>query len=146
MDTARESHDPVVRMLDAYRDAVFAKDVDAFVRLYDEDVHVFDMWGDWSLQGVAAWRRMAEGWFGSLGDERVVVTFDDVGSSVEHDLACGHATVTYSAQATDGAILRSLSNRMTVVLRRRDGEWKVVHEHTSAPIEHETLKARLQRA
>ena len=44
------------------------------------------------------------------------------------------------------AVLRSLSNRMTVVLRRRDGEWKVVHEHTSAPIEHETLKARLQRA
>ena len=67
-------------------------------------------------------------------------------SSVEQDLVCGHATVTYAAQGRDGTILRSLSNRMTVVLRRRDGAWKVVHEHTSAPIQHDTLKARLQRA
>jgi len=145
MNVADERNDPFVRMLHAYRDAVFAKDVEAFVRLYDADVHVFDMWGEWSMQGIAAWRRMAEGWFGSLGDERVRVTFDEVESFLDDAMACGHATVTYSAQATDGAILRSLSNRMTVVLQRRGVEWKVVHEHTSAPIEHGTLKARLQR-
>ena len=42
------------------------------------------------------------------------------------------------------AILRSLSNRMTVAMQRRGDDWKVVHEHTSAPIEHGTLKAQLQ--
>jgi len=139
------ANDPLARMLHAYRDAVFAKDVDAFVRLYDADVHVFDMWGEWSLQGIAAWRRMAEGWFGSLDDERVRVTFDDVESFVDDEMTCGYATVTYSALAADNTVLRSLSNRMTVVLQRRGEDWKVVHEHTSAPIEHETLKARLQR-
>ena len=139
------ANDPVARMLDAYREAVYAKDVDAFASLYDTNVHVFDMWGAWSLQGIAAWRGMAEGWFGSLGDERVRVEFDDVQSRVDESMACGHATVTYSAQAPDGATLRSLSNRMTVVLQRRGEAWKVVHEHTSAPIEHQTLKARLQR-
>ncbi|HEY1141824.1 MAG TPA: nuclear transport factor 2 family protein [Lysobacter sp.] len=138
-------NDPVAHMLDAYREAVFAKDVDAFVRLYDTNVHVFDMWGEWSLQGLKAWRGMAEGWFGSLGDERVLVTFDDVQSRVDESMAYGRATVTYSAQAPDGAILRSLSNRMTVVLQRHGDQWKVAHEHTSAPIEHQTLKARLQR-
>ena len=139
------ANDPFTRVLHAYRDAVFAKDVDAFVRLYDANVHVFDMWGDWSLQGIAAWRRMAEGWFGSLNDERVRVTFDDVESFVDDAMICGYATVTYSALASDDTVLRSLSNRMTVVLQRRGDDWKVVHEHTSAPIEHETLKARLQR-
>jgi len=139
------ANDPVARMLDAYREAVYAKDVDAFASLYDANVHVFDMWGAWSLQGIAAWRRMAEGWFGSLGDERVLVAFDDVHSFVDDAMAFGYATVTYSAQAPDGAILRSLSNRMTVALQRRGEAWKVVHEHTSAPIEHQTLKARLQR-
>ena len=138
-------NDPVTGMFDAYREAVYAKDVDAFVRLYHADVHVFDMWGEWSLQGIAAWRGMAEGWFGSLGDERVRVKFDDIESRVDESMAFGHATVTYSAQAADGAILRSLSNRMTVVLQRHGEDWKVVHEHTSAPIEHQTLKARLQR-
>ena len=96
MDSA---NGPVARMLDAYRETVFAKDVDAFVRLYDADVHVFDMWGQWSVQGIAAWRRVAEGWFGSLGDERVLVRFDDVESFVDDAMACGHATVTYTAQA-----------------------------------------------
>ena len=72
-------NDPFVHMLDGNRDAVFARDVDAFAALYDQDVHVFDMWGGWSLRGIAAWRRMAEGWFGSLGDERVRVTFDAPG-------------------------------------------------------------------
>lgn len=136
-------NDPFVQMLDGYRDAVFARDVDAFAALYDQDVHVFDMWGEWSLRGIAAWRRMAEGWFGSLGDERVRVTFDDVESIVGDAMTCGHATVTYSAQSADGAILRSLSNRMTAVLQQHGDGWKVVHEHTSAPIEHATLKAVL---
>ena len=92
------ANDPFVKMLDAYRDAVFAKDIEAFVRLYDTDVHAFDMWGEWSLRGIAAWRRMAEGWFGSLGDERVLVSFDAVGSFVDAAMVCGYATVTYSAQ------------------------------------------------
>jgi len=140
----KSANDPVARMLDAYRTSVLAKDVDAFVHLYDANVHVFDMWGEWSLQGIAAWRRMAEGWFGSLGDERVLVTFDDVQSFVDDAMALGYATVTYSAQAPGGAILRSLSNRMTVAMQRRGDDWKVVHEHTSTPIEHGTLKAQLQ--
>ncbi|WP_404615797.1 hypothetical protein [Rhodanobacter hydrolyticus] len=47
-----ERTDPVVQILDSYKAAVFAKDVDAFAALYDDDVHVFDMWGAWSLQGI----------------------------------------------------------------------------------------------
>ena len=32
-----------------------AKDVDAFAALFDVDVRVFDMWGVWSYDGIAAW-------------------------------------------------------------------------------------------
>jgi ketosteroid isomerase-like protein len=142
MDPANE---PFQLTLHAYRDAVLAKDVDAFVRLYDEDVHVFDMWKDWSLRGTAAWRRMAQGWFGSLGDERVRVEFDDIHSTMTDAMVCGHATVTYAAISNTGTVLRSLSNRMTLVLQRRGDGWKIVHEHTSAPIEHASMKPVLQR-
>jgi ketosteroid isomerase-like protein len=41
-------HTAVQRMLDAYRMAVYAKDVGAFVALYAEDCVVFDMWARWS--------------------------------------------------------------------------------------------------
>lgn len=65
--------------LQAYTDAVYAKDVDAFVAVFDDEVRVFDMWGSWSHDGIEAWRAMAVGWFDSLGDERVRVEFADVG-------------------------------------------------------------------
>ena len=137
--------DPVTTALEAYKAAVLAKDADAFCALYDTDIHVFDMWGKWQHQGLAAWRDMASGWFSSVGDERVVVEFSDVHSAVSGDLAFGHAFVRFSAETADGTELRSLNNRLTLVMRHQVDGWKIVHEYTSAPIEHTTTKAMLQR-
>jgi uncharacterized protein (TIGR02246 family) len=137
--------EPVRAILERYAAAVRAMDVDAFVALYDADVHVFDMWGQWSLHGIDAWREMARGWFASLGEEYVVVEFDGLEAMVADGLAIGHATTTYIAYAADGTRLRSLDNRITLVLRRQGKAWKVVHQHTSTPIEHGTLKGILQR-
>jgi uncharacterized protein (TIGR02246 family) len=135
----------VESLLDAYRDAVDAKDVDAFVAIFADDVRVFDMWGTWSHDGIDAWREMAEGWFGSLGDERVRVDFDDVQTTVGEDVAVLSAFVTFAGLSADGEELRSMNNRLTWGLRTVDGTWKVVHEHTSAPVEIATGKVDLRR-
>lgn len=137
--------DPVAHALAQYKAAAYAKDVDAFVSLYADDVHVFDMWNQWELRGIDAWRGMAQGWFGSLGAERVVVSFSDVASNVNAGIALGHATVTYTAVSAEGKELRSLDNRMTIALRRAGDEWKIFHEHTSGPIEHQSLKGMIKR-
>ncbi len=131
---------PVSRALEAYGAAVYAKDVEAFVAIYDWDVRVFDMWGEWSYDGLASWRGMAKGWFDSLGDERVVVEFEDVRIAAEGEMAIVHAYVVYKGVSAEGAELRAMQNRLTWALRRRDGDWKVVHEHTSAPADFETSK------
>jgi uncharacterized protein (TIGR02246 family) len=134
---------PVHQFLSAYRAAVLAKDVEAFAALYDEEVQIFDMWGNWSLQGIDAWRGMAEEWFASLGDETVVVDQHEVSSTETADLTLGTAILTYTARSAAGETLRSLSNRITVVLRRQREGWCAIHEHTSAPIQHQTTKAIL---
>lgn len=134
---------PLILVLDSYKQAVFAKDVDAFVALYDDDVHVFDMWESWSLHGIAAWRELTAQWFSSLGNDRVVVDFRQTQTTHMGDLAIGHAVLTYTAVSPDGKELRSLSNRITMGLRRNGECWKVFHEHTSAPIDHQTAKAIL---
>jgi ketosteroid isomerase-like protein len=136
---------PILQVLDGYKAAVFAKDVDTFVALYDRDVLVFDMWGVWSYNGIAAWREMAAGWFGSLGTERVVVDFSDAQTIVAQDLAVAHAFVTYKAVTADGVDLRSMNNRLTVTLRQKGDGWKIVHQHTSAPIDFETAKVIFRR-
>jgi len=136
---------PVETALARYAQAVRDKDVDAFAALYAEDVQVFDMWGAWSLHGIEAWRGMAGSWFDALGDEQVVVTWSALRTSVAEALAIGHATLTYTAVSAAGQTLRTLDNRTTLALRRQAGEWRIFHEHTSAPIEHETLQAILTR-
>ena len=139
-------HNPVAQALEAYKAAVLAKDVDAFARLYHPQVQVFDTWDRWSYDGLPAWRAMAQGWFGSLGSERVAVRFEDVQARVSGDLATGHALVTYAALAEDGGELRSLTNRMSLVLTRDGGgEWKIVHEHSSSPLDFTTKAPMFRR-
>lgn len=140
------SADPVLDVFSRYSAAVYDQDVSAFVALYADELHVFDMWNDWEKRGLAAWREMAVGWFASLGDERVVVKAHDVTSEVMGGLALGHATLTFTAVSATGRELRSLDNRCTVALRREGGSWKIFHQHTSGPIAHETLKGTIKRA
>jgi ketosteroid isomerase-like protein len=140
-----QTSDPVHEALTRYSAAAYDKNVDAFVSLYADDVHVFDMWNSWELRGIGAWRDMAVGWFSSLGDERVVVTTRDVASSENGELALGHATLTYTAVSADGRELRSLDNRITLALRRVGSEWKIFHEHTSGPIDHKTMRGVIKR-
>jgi uncharacterized protein (TIGR02246 family) len=140
-----EIEKPVMAVLDAYKAAVFAKDVDAFVSLYDRDVRIFDMWGSWSYDGLEAWRGMVSEWFASLGTERVGVVMDDVRITVAHDLAVVHAFLTFKGLSAEGKELRAMQNRLTCTLRKVDGAWKIFHEHTSSPADFETAKVMLKR-
>jgi uncharacterized protein (TIGR02246 family) len=134
------------RMFDEYAATTRAKDVDRFVALFDPDVRAFDMWERWSYDGLESWREMASGWFGGLGSEMVAVEFDDVQIITGQDVAAASAFVTYRGLSADGEELRSMNNRLSWVLRKaQDGTWKVVHEHTSAPIDPPTGKVNLQR-
>ncbi len=136
----------IEQLLEEYAESVRAKDVDRFVALYDDEVRVFDMWGRWSYDGVAAWREMAVEWFGSLGSEEVAVEFEEVQTVVGDEVAVADAFVTYKGLSAEGDELRAMNNRLTWALRKRsDGTWKVVHEHSSAPTDFETGKVQLQR-
>jgi len=136
---------PIMQVLDAYKAAVFAKNVDAFVALYDQDVCVFDMWSKWSYNGIEAWRKLVTDWFGSLGTERVSVDVSDVRVVAAQDVAVVYAFVTYRGLSAEGEALRAMSNRLTLALKQRSGTWRIVHEHTSAPVDFETSKVIVQR-
>jgi uncharacterized protein (TIGR02246 family) len=135
----------IARVLGAYQSAVLAKDVEAFCALYDDDVHVFDMWGSWSCRGLPAWRAMAADWFGSLGAERVKVDVADLEVHGNGDFAAAHAFLRFTAVSPEGQVLRALDNRVSLALQRQAGAWKIVHEHTSAPVDFGTGKVVLRR-
>ncbi|HNA90433.1 MAG TPA: nuclear transport factor 2 family protein [Anaerolineales bacterium] len=133
------------QIFEGYKTAVFEKNVEAFLALYDENIHLFDMWEKWSYNGKDAWREMVSNWFGSLGDEKVVVDFDSLTVTATNEIAVVHTFVTYKAVASNGNELRSMNNRLTAALKKSNGTWKIFHEHSSAPLDGNTLKATLQR-
>ena len=135
----------ITRVLDAYQNAVLARDIDAFMRLYDPKVRVFDTWGVWEYEDAVKWRRAIESWFSSLGTEKVKVGFEDVKSSGSPDFAVVSAIVSYSGISAQGEPLRTMQNRLTWVLKTSGHVLRIVHEHTSAPVGFEDMKAILQR-
>jgi ketosteroid isomerase-like protein len=135
----------VTRIIETYKSAVFAKDVEALMRLYDPKVRVFDAWGVWSYENAETWQRTVESWFSSLGNERVKVTFDEVIVSDARDSAIVSAIVTYAGISAEGSVLRGMQNRLSWGLRTSGHVLRIVHEHTSAPIGFEDQKAILQR-
>ena len=140
-DTEKE----IDRVVESYKAAVFAGDVEAFMRLYHPAVRVFDTWGVWLYEGAPAWRRAVEGWFASLGSERVRASFSEVQVVPGQPVTVLSAVVTYAAESAQGEPLRSMQNRITWVLRETGHVLRIVHEHTSAPVGFEDSKAILKR-
>ena len=133
------------QMLEQYKAAVLARDADALLRLYDPQVRVFDAWGVWSYEGSEAWRRAVEGWFSSLGAERVLVAFDEVRMSVGKEISMLSTIVSYASINPQGEPLRAMQNRLTWGLKTAGHVPRIVHEHTSAPLGFEDMKGILQR-
>ena len=104
----------VARLIGTYQSAAFDKDVDAFMRLYDPSVRVFDAWGVWAYEGAPAWRRAVEGWFTGLGTERTKVSFDDVQAWVGKDMVMKRFSP--RARGRAGRIEKPFAN-ITIVVR-----------------------------
>jgi ketosteroid isomerase-like protein len=124
-------------LLTRYATAAREKDVEGLAAIYHEDVRVFDAWGTFEHRGLSSWRPSIEGWLGSLADETVAVTFEDV----EERGPLASMFVRYAGVSAAGEELRAMTNRMTWVVE--DG--KVVHEHSSSPASFETGKVILSR-
>jgi ketosteroid isomerase-like protein len=134
----------VARTIEGYVSAVYAKNVESFMALYDPAARVFDTWSNWSYESSSARRPTIQSWFGSLGEERVRVRFDDVKTVAMGETWCVTAFATYAAESPKGEILRSMQNRLTWALRIQGDTAKIIHEHTSVPIDQD-LKGMLKR-
>jgi ketosteroid isomerase-like protein len=135
----------IARLLESYRAAVLERDAEAFLRLYEPDARVFDAWEIWSYEDSAAWRKAIEGWLGSLETERVEVSFQEVRTVDGGGLVLVSTFVTYASVSLQGEPLRSMQNRVSWVLRDTGHGLRIVHEHTSVPIDCSDSKAKMQR-
>lgn len=123
-----------LQVLDFYKAAVYEKDANKFLSIYDSSARVFDTWGVWVFESRESRRSVIENWFESLNQERVLVNFSDIKLTESDELAVLTTIGSYAAISIDGVELRSMQNRFTWALKLIDSQWKIVHEHTSVPI------------
>jgi uncharacterized protein (TIGR02246 family) len=132
-------------LLEQYAAAVYAKDVDAVMELYDRDARVFDLWTQWQYPDKRAWRVAVTEWLTGLEDEFLTMKFDDVRVSTSSDLAVLHAIVTHFTADARGEQGRAMQYRLTWTLERKGHAWRIVHEHTSAPVDADTYLVILRQ-
>ncbi|TGB00766.1 YybH family protein [Halobacillus salinus] len=130
-------------VLETYKQAVKEKDVEKLMSAYSPEIHIYDAWGNWELDGKAAWRDNVIGWFDGLNEEGVFLQVDLNDLVVEEgdDTAFAHCAVTYAAHKNETEEkLRQMSNRFTFCMKKVDGSWMITHEHSSLPINTENGK------
>lgn len=126
-----------------YKTATWEKDAIAMIGLYAENAVIYDMWNKGYLSNDIEWHEAISAWLGSLGDESVKVDFDMVRINQSGNVGFASALIYFQAISSSGVVLRSMKNRITLGFSKFDGGWKAVHQHTSAPINSDSLKAIL---
>ena len=126
-----------------YQNSVWCKDTTAMINLYDEQAVIFDMWDRGYNLNPSEWAKAIENWFGSLGEEKVKVEFEMVKIHQSYNVGFASALIQFQAISIEGAVLRSMKNRITLGFSKFDDGWKVIHQHTSAPISSNGLTAVL---
>ena len=117
-----------------YKQAAWNKDIEGMTRLYDGNVVIYDMWTKGYQIGITEWAKEIHDWLSSLGEENVNVIFEMVAIHESGNVGFANAVITYQAISTDNTILRSMKNRITIGFHKPGSDWKVIHQHTSAPI------------
>lgn len=87
---------------------------------------------------------MATEWFDSLGNEKVRVEFKEVNILESCKQIVWVGELTFYGLSEDDQILRSISNRWTWVIRKDNEILKIVHEHSSLPINTESFTGVLK--
>ena len=120
-----------------YKLSAWEKDTESMIGLYDDNVVIFDMWKQGYQTGLTEWSIVIKDWLDSLGQENVNVIFEMIEIHEGQNVGFGSALITFQAISIGNTIIRSMKNRITLGFIKENDLWKVIHQHTSAPINSE---------
>lgn len=130
-------------VLEIYKGAVYELDTKKFLSIYDEDVQIYDCWGNWECKGISLWKESVTEWFNGLNEDGYLlkVDFNDLTIEENTNIAFVHCAVTFAAfrENTEDK-LRQMTNRFTFGLKKVNESWLITHEHSSLPIDMQTGK------
>lgn len=132
----------------AWVEAFESQDVDRMMSFYVEDIYSYDMMaapdGDalaMAFDGTEIWEANWVTFF-ELFEDDLDVTIDNLTVYQSGDIATVRGLTRLQGTMAGGQYI-DMWSRETNVLHRVDGEWLVVHDHVSVPIDFETGQAQM---
>lgn len=139
-ETAACGHEAELRaLMEKVAGAIRAKDAEALVTRYAEDVVAYDLIKPVQYYGRAEVKRRADEWFSSWQGP-LHFEMRDLVFSVDAETAFSHNLNHVKATQRDGGEV-DMWWRATNCFGKRQGQWMITHIHSSVPFDMETGKA-----
>lgn len=128
----------VRKVIEEWAAGVRARDIDVVLNRHSLDLLVFDVVGPVSLQGQdeyrKTWTEQFFRWHGGTG------RFELVDLEVSAGAEVAFATALINCAGTEDGKKVAFNLRLTIGLEKRDGEWTIVHEHHSQPLDFDSAR------
>lgn len=133
-----EDQQAIQTLIAQWAKAVSAADLDAILACYAEDVEAYDAIGKLRFQGLEAygahWRECM-----SYCEKGMVFEVQEPRVRVDGDLAVSYFPVRCGGENEKGEEQVGWM-RMSSAYQRINGQWKIVHEHSSVPFDPMSMK------
>lgn len=130
--------------MDIWAEAVRAKNLDAAMAPYAEDLIAFDLIEPLQYRGSGTVRKRLEEWCAQF-DGNIGFEIRDLKITAGEDVAFCHALNRVSATLTNGELI-DMWWRSTICWQLTDGDWTITHEHSSVPFNMKTGEASMDLA
>lgn len=145
MNSETHQDELAIRQLhETFEQATAAKDLDRIMAQYADDVVAFDAVGALQFKGVPEYRAHWQRCFEFCQGEGFFETHE-LHVDVSGDMACSRMLTHCGGPNAEGE-MQAAWMRGTRVWARRDGEWKVIHEHFSMPFDMQTGQVCMDQA
>ena len=127
MQQSQTADTQIRALVEAWADAVRRHDLPGILAHHDQDIVMFDVPPPFRSCGLDAYKKTWDLFFSyhtaglAFDIEELAVTAGDEVAFAVATMRCGSATVS------------ELRFRLTIGLRKVDGDWRVMHEHHSVP-------------
>ena len=138
-----DAREDIKALEDRFIAAVKAKDLDAIMKVYvpDQTLFVFDVEPPRQYVGAAAYRKDWQAFLDSFNGP-ITVELTDLDITTDDNLAYSHSIQRVAGTDKQGKKL-DLTVRVTDVYKKINGNWLVIHEHVSVPVDLDTGKPDL---
>jgi uncharacterized protein (TIGR02246 family) len=121
----------VRNVVESWTAAVRRQDLEGILQNHAPDIVMFDVPPPFQTKGIEAYRKTWEMFF-SWSDRPIPFDFAEMSITAGDDVAFVVATLHCAEPGPDGQA-KPLEFRLTVGLRKIDGQWTITHEHHSVP-------------